>query len=430
MDISTTTLTDFGGSQDLQAFKIGYAGRDPRIVAQVANQLASAFINENITTRQQEASGTADFFKNQAQDARKALEEQDNKIKEFKLKHLGEMPEQQAATLQLIGGIQSQFQMESEALARAESTEKTLESMLSQTVTPVVDMDTVAETKPAAPSASKSTTGASRPVDPIAADRAELAKLMSHAGPNFPDVVKLRNKIAQEEAAQSKAANDAVAVTIPVPAPSKRETESSPDATPKTQSANAAPAPRVNPVVQMQLRGVQAEIVRHREEKQRLAKLLDTYRVRLDAIPQSEQELASLTRDYEISEVRYNQLLSQQMSAETATQLEIRQQGENFDVVDPAMPAEKPSRPNRPLYYGGGAIAGLVLGLLAALGTELLGMSITDSQDVTGSWRGRCFGSNPSHLDAFRKVDSSPPADCGCGISHVCRNGFRRHSGF
>src|SRR5262249_42640679 len=160
-------------------------------------------------------------------------------------------------------------------------------------------------------------------------------------GPNFPDVVKLKNKIAQEEAAQSKAANDAVAVTIPIPAPSKTETESPADTAPKTQSASAPPAPRVNPVVQMQLRGVQAEIVRHREEKQRLAKLLDTYRVRLDAIPQSEQELASLTRDYEISKVRYNQLLSQQMNAETATQLELRQQGENFEVVDPAMAAEK-----------------------------------------------------------------------------------------
>ena len=83
-----------------------------------------------------------------------------------------------------------------------------------------------------------------------------------------------------------------------------------------------------------------------------MAKQVANYRARLDAIPVREQEIASLTRDYEMSKAHYSQLLDRELSAETATQLEVRQKGEKFEVGT-AMPADKPSRPNRKLYDAG-----------------------------------------------------------------------------
>ena len=71
------------------------------------------------------------------------------------------------------------------------------------------------------------------------------------------------------------------------------------------------------------------------------------------------------------------------MSAETATQLEVRQKGERFSVLDPAQPAERPSRPQRLLLNAGGSLGGLVLGLMMALITEFLGMSITAPEQIT-----------------------------------------------
>src|SRR5581483_2156793 len=149
-----------------------------------------------------------------------------------------------------------------------------------------------------------------------------LAKQMARYGPNFPDVIKLKNKITQEEAlAQSRAASDAVQVTIPVPPPPKQNADAALPTPTRAETASATP--RFNPVVQSQIKANEAEIGRHKEEKARLTKLLDSYRGRLDAIPESEQELASLTRDYEVSRARYSQLLNQQMNAETASQLEL-----------------------------------------------------------------------------------------------------------
>jgi succinoglycan biosynthesis transport protein ExoP len=123
--------------------------------------------------------------------------------------------------------------------------------------------------------------------------------------------------------------------------------------------------------VQSQLEAILQEIDRHKQEQARLSKLAATYQAKLESIPVREQQVANLVRDYEISKTHYNQLLNNQLSAETATQLEIRQKG------------ERPSSPNRSLIDLAGSGGGLGLGLLLALITEFLGITITAPAQVT-----------------------------------------------
>src|SRR5262249_1922272 len=132
-----------------------------------------------------------------------------------------------------------------------------------------------------------------------------------------------------------------------------------------------------------QVKSVDAEITKQKAEQQRLNKQITVYQAKLEAIPVRQQEAAELVRDYEISKAHYSQLLDKQLSAETATQLEIRQKGEKFSILDPAQPAEKPSKPNRKLFDAAGALAGLALGLILALATEISGMSIITAEQVT-----------------------------------------------
>ena len=141
-DIAVNVVTEFSAGPDLQAFRIGYSGSDRSLVAQVANELATLFIDENLKTRERQATGTTDFLKSQLEDARKTLEAQEEKLRDFRMRHIGEMPEQQTATLQVLGQLQSQLQLESEALARAEQQKGTLQAMMSQGA-PVVDLDDV-----------------------------------------------------------------------------------------------------------------------------------------------------------------------------------------------------------------------------------------------------------------------------------------------
>src|SRR6202035_295563 len=117
---SVRVVSDFGGPNDLQAFRITYSGREPRLVALVTNELASLFETENLKTRELQATGTTQFLANQLQETRKTLEEQEAKLKDFKLKHIGEMPAQEQSNLQLLGQVQSQLQIEADAVSRAE----------------------------------------------------------------------------------------------------------------------------------------------------------------------------------------------------------------------------------------------------------------------------------------------------------------------
>src|SRR5262249_49922024 len=62
-DISISLVGDVGrGESTLQAFKISYSGRDPRLVARVVSELASLFIEENLKAREQQATGTTEFL--------------------------------------------------------------------------------------------------------------------------------------------------------------------------------------------------------------------------------------------------------------------------------------------------------------------------------------------------------------------------------
>ena len=364
-DISVRVVSDFGATQDLQAFRISYSGPEPRLVAQVTNQLASQFINENLTARSVQAEGTTEFITNQKRESLKALDEQEAKLRDFKLKHVGEMPQQQTADLQLLGQAQSQYQLESEALARAEQQRDYLQSLMAQTA-PVVDLDQ-GEQKGPASSGEKGRLA----LKPSVVAKARLAEMLSRYGEQHPDIRRLKSQIEEAEAREAKEA--------PVAAPAQ---VTAPVSSVKPAAVPAPPSKHYNPILQSQLRAIDDEIAKHKAEQQRLSKLVSSYRSMLDAIPIREQEVAQLERDYEISKAHYAQLLEKELSAKSATQLEMRQKGEKFEVLDSAQPAERPARPNRVLIDVGGSIGSLVLGLLLATAKEFYALSIIVPRDI------------------------------------------------
>jgi polysaccharide biosynthesis transport protein len=374
-DIGVSVVSDFGGSQDLQAFRISYSGREPQLVAQVANQLASLFIEENLKAREQQATGTTEFLASQLAETRKTLEEQEAKLKDFKLQHIGEMPEQQTADLQILGQLQAQLQSENDSLARSQQQKTYLQSLLASAVQ-VVDMDD--RQAPNAPSNAPAVPAPNpKPASPLIAERARLAVMLERGYTDkHPDVLKLKRQIREDEEKEAKEAEAAETTREVTAAPA------APTPSPRVV-ARAEPINTTNPVVLSQLAATDEEIEKHKFEQQRLTKLVASYQGKLEAIPLREQQITDLARDYEISKTHYSQLLEKQLSAETATQLEVRQKGEKFSVLDPAQPAERPSKPNRLLLNLGGSASGLALGLVFALATEFLGLSVTGPEQIT-----------------------------------------------
>jgi uncharacterized protein involved in exopolysaccharide biosynthesis len=187
-----------------------------------------------------------------------------------------------------------------------------------------------------------------------------LTALLGRYGEKYPEVQRLRAQIAEEKAR---------AGTDPAPDPAE------------TSAGKPMPAESINPVVRAQLSSIDDEIAKLKAQQQQVTQSVASYRAKLEAVPVREQETSDLERDYAISKDHYGQLLDKKLSADTAAQLEVRQKGEKFTILDPAQVPEKPSSPNRKLIDLAGALVGLGLGLATAF--VLDGMSITSVAQLT-----------------------------------------------
>jgi polysaccharide biosynthesis transport protein len=117
-------------------------------------------------------------------------------------------------------------------------------------------------------------------------------------------------------------------------------------------------------VTEKELKGLTAN-------QQRILRDLERYQRRIERFPVSEQEMAQITRDYEMSKTNYKSLLDKKTAAEMALDMERRQQAERFIVLDRARLPVKPVKPARPLLYAGGSVIGLVVALLLGFIAEL-----------------------------------------------------------
>jgi protein tyrosine kinase modulator len=335
-----------GDDRKLSAFNIYYSSRDPRTAQRATNELASLFISENLAQRQERSESTTKFLGEQLEQARQKLAEQEARVRQFKDKHIGELPSQTQSNLQILGGLQTQLQAQEDALNRAKQQNTYLESLVSQYR--ALDHS----------GAKSSDVG---PIGLTAIDReldrlkAQLADLSSRYTDKHPDVRKTKEQIARTEKMRERVVADM----------------KSPASSEESSAATAAEAK--SPMLldlESQLKANRIEITNHQAEIRDLQAQVGQYQGRLNLAPVMEQQFADITRDYEQSKANYDSLLSKRNQSEMATDLEKTQQGEHFRMLDPPNLPIKPYKPNRLQMCGIGLIVGLVFGAAAAFGRE------------------------------------------------------------
>src|SRR5262249_55580604 len=118
--------------RQITSFNIYYSSYDPHIAQQVTTELTNLFINENLELRQQASEDTTKFLESQLATARQALAEQEEKVRQFKEQHVGELPSQLGSNLQILAGLQGQLQNQEDALNTAKQQNAYLQSLLEQ----------------------------------------------------------------------------------------------------------------------------------------------------------------------------------------------------------------------------------------------------------------------------------------------------------
>lgn len=128
------------------------------------------------------------------------------------------------------------------------------------------------------------------------------------------------------------------------------------------------PAPvRIDPMLKAQLDGVDMEIRGLQAERARILSDIGSFQVRLENVPRIEQELLSLTRDYDNLQRSYENLLTKRIDAHLAENLEKSRQSEQFTILEKAIPPADPYSPNKLLLLAIGLAGGGLLGLVASI---------------------------------------------------------------
>jgi uncharacterized protein involved in exopolysaccharide biosynthesis len=121
--------------------------------------------------------------------------------------------------------------------------------------------------------------------------------------------------------------------------------------------------PLLPPDLARNLVDAQLEISRLRQDEANLRAQIDVYQKRVENTFVRNQELESLTRDYEVTRRKYQALLDKKLEAQLSQSLEQRQKAERFRVIDPASLPQAPVRPNRPLSYAVGLVISIGLAI-------------------------------------------------------------------
>jgi polysaccharide chain length determinant protein (PEP-CTERM system associated) len=338
-DIAIELVKDRDGA--ITAFRINYTARTPVIAQEVTSKLTNLFIDENLKVRQQLSQDTTQFIQTQLESASQSLAAQEAKIRDFQSAHEGELPTQQSTNLQILSGLQAQYQNEQQALNTAKQQRIYFQSMLDQ----------YRALGQGSSSADGTPNGLAAIDQQLEKMHAQLTELSSHYTDSYPDVQQLKSQIAKTE----KIRNNLLAELK-----SNAHKDSG-------ASSHEVIDPIQNPTLmqlQGQLHSAQVEIVNREQAIASLSAKIGEYQTRLNQEPASEQQLADLTRGYEQSKANYDDLLKKENESSMATSMEQLQQGERFTILDPPSLPVKPAFPNRFKMCGMGFGVGTVLGVL------------------------------------------------------------------
>ena len=349
----------------ISSFNVYYSAHDPRVAQQVTSELTNLFISENLEVRQQQSEDTTKFLESQLETARQILSDQEEKIREFKGQHVGELPAQVGSNLQILAGLQSQLQNEEDSLNTAKQQRVYLETLVNQY------RSLQGTPKTAGGTATVGLPAIDEQLDKL---RAQLTDLSSHYTDRHPDVRKLKEQIADTERTRDRIMADLKAKASAPPDPNAES--NSPD-TPDMRDASS-------PLVQLQgqLQSNRVEVAnRERSVVDLKTKVID-YQARLNQEPVREQQLSDLTRGYEQSKANYDDLLKKKNESAMATSMELLQQGERFRIIDPPSLPVKPDFPNRLKFCGIGLGIGLAFGVVVAGAFEMMDDRIHDEKEL------------------------------------------------
>lgn len=362
------------------AFTVSFMDKSPQKAQQVANELVTEFLNENVKARTDRAAETKDFLKEEGDKFQAKVRELEKQIAEFKDRYSGSLPELLQYNLSMIQRLgDEQTSNQNEILL-----------LKDQITTLSLQLSTIPMHLPLGVTASSSNEPSSSEVR-LEQLRIEYSTLLSKYEPTHPDVLRAKRQIAALEKELGVTGNDAAIIQAELEQAktdlntlSEKYADNHPDIKAQknkiasleerlkkvdsqpteTKSSND----RLNPAyVQLKAKidSTENEVSRLRNRQEEIKTKLAEFERRVSETYQVQRAYDELTRDHENTVAKYRELRSKQLQAELAQNLESENKGESFTLIEPPAVPSKAEKPNRPklLVLGLGASVGAGLGL-------------------------------------------------------------------
>ncbi len=326
------------------AFSISFRGRDPQKVMRVTNALATSFIDENLKIRESQALGTSDFLDSELETMRQRLEQVEEKIKDYRKTYMGELPEQLNTNLRILDRLQENMNDRQQSIREARVRLAELNAQASSRAHQVVVIG--------------NEQGRNDGTASLEGLKAQLEALRSRYTEKHPDIFRLKKLISEIEAKQQAVSVDN-----------------------NTQQVNVASASLPREFM-AQLNDVHREIQLAESEIESLKAQIAEYQKRVENTPRREQELIILRRDYQNIQASYGSLLNRKLEADIAVNMERKQKGEQFRIIDPARLPQKPVEPNMKKLFLFIVAVGFGIGGGAAFLLDFLNTSFRKPEDI------------------------------------------------
>lgn len=350
-------------TRGIDLFYVGYTDKDPVRAQRITNRVATVFVEENSKFQTTRAENSADVLEQQVASSQAKLNELENKLRGKKQNYVGRLPEQIGANVQMVNGARSQFESISMQLRSEQDRLSLIEGQIDQ-----MRRGVGAESMTTAGIAASQ--AAQRRVDDLESQLAG-ARALGYKD-KHPDIERLQSEIKQARA-------DLTAAKVQQPSNREELLKSDPMYRAKLQERDMA---------RLHIRELQNASASARRQ-------ISEYQSRVEAAPVVEQELASLQRDYDAEKGRYAELTTRLNNARVAEDVARKQGGERFSVLYPANLPDTPIEPQPLKIMGLAVVAGLVLGVVAALGREFLDRSVHDSRALQTEFEVPVLGEIP-----------------------------------
>lgn len=325
----------------VNTFRLYFRHEDATVAAAVANRLSNDFIDEHIKERVQSSGDTADFVESELQRLTGRLRELEAQIAQVKGQNAGSLPEDVMANQRQVEASFNAFSLAQQRLAEAESDQ----AFYSQQAT-------------VARESGLGGGGGGRYYDKVLSPNERLQYLETQLGElrgrgltdKHPDVVATLAEMEQVKARIKSGGTE------------NEEAASSPLSVAEQQARNEA-----------QRASLRVEATR--KESARLQQEVEAAQARLAATPRVSEQLDALEREYANLTASANEFSNKRLEAGVAANMERRQKGEQFRVLEPAYAPPDPTSPNRRLII----LLGLLFGAGAGVGLALLLDSVDSS---------------------------------------------------